>query len=165
MLAARRAQILAEVIPDAEAEQLGRRLRERRGRHSLVGSSLPYAAIVDRGRLYPVDHVDAERVPFGRVEAFCAYLQRHLRSKRGIRPERLGLCLTDFSWRYNRRKLARSEQVHQLLTLIRGCRQVPRMGLFRQGALDADAARVEGRDRGYLIGPIGVLLMTKLSHL
>ncbi len=112
----------AEVIPDAESEQLGRRLRERDGRQSLVGSSLAYAAIVYRGRLYRVDHGDAERVPFGRVEAFWAYLQRQLRSKGGIRRERLGLYLADFAWRYNHRKLARSEQVRQLLTLIRGPR-------------------------------------------
>jgi transposase len=112
----------AEVIPDAEAEQLGRRLRERDGRHSLSGSGLPYAAIVYRGRLYRVDHAHAERVPFGRVEAFWAYLQRQLRSKGGIRRERLGLYLADFAWRYNHRKLARSEQVRQLLTLIRSPR-------------------------------------------
>ena len=112
----------ADVISDSETEQLGRRLRERSNRQSLSGSGSPYAAVVYRGRLYRVDHANAERKPFGRVEAFWAYLQRQLRSKGGIRRERLGLYLADFSWRYNHRKLARSEQVSQLLTLIRGPR-------------------------------------------
>jgi len=112
----------ADVISDSDAEQLGRRLRERTGRPSLSGSGLPYAAVVYRGRLYRVDHANADRTPFGRVEAFWAYLQRQLRSKGGIRRERLGLYLADFAWRYNHRKLARSEQVRQLLTLIRGTR-------------------------------------------
>ena len=114
--------VWAEVIPDAEAEQLGRRLRARKSRQSLAGSGLPYSAIVYRGRLYRVDGANAEQAPFGRVEAFWAYLQRQLRSKGGIRRERLGLYLADFAWRYNHRKLARSEQVRQLLTLIRGLR-------------------------------------------
>ena len=112
----------AEVIPEAEAEQLGLRLRNGTGRRSLTGSGWPYAAVVYRGRLYRVDHANAERAAFGRVEAFWAYLQRQLRSKGGIRRERLGLYLADFAWRYNHRKLARSEQVRQLLTLIRGPR-------------------------------------------
>jgi hypothetical protein len=112
----------AEVIPDAEAEHLGHRLRNRNGRHALTGSGLPYAAVVYRGRLYRVDHASAERAVFGRVEAFWAYLQRQLRSKGGIRRERLGLYLADFAWRYNHRKLARSEQVRQLLTLLRSPR-------------------------------------------
>ena len=112
----------ADVIADSDAEQLGRRLRERTHRQSLSGSGSPYAAVVYRGRLYRVDHASAERVPFGRVEAFWAYLQRQLRSKGGIRRERLGLYLADFAWRYNHRKLARSEQVRQLLTLIRSAR-------------------------------------------
>ena len=112
----------ADVISDAEAEQLGRRLRERKNRQSLSGSGSPYAAVVYRGRLYRVDHANLDRTPFGRVEAFWAYLQRQLRSKGGIRRERLGLYLADFAWRYNHRKLARSEQVRQLLTLIRGPR-------------------------------------------
>ena len=109
----------ADVIPDAEAEQLGRQLRDRTSRRSLAAPGLPYAAVVYRGRLYRVDHASADRVPFGRVEAFWAYLQRQLRSKGGIRRERLGLYLADFAWRYNHRKLARSEQVGQLLTLMR----------------------------------------------
>jgi hypothetical protein len=112
----------AEVIPDAETEQLGLRLRNRAGSRTLTASGWPYTAVVYRGRLYRVDHANAERAAFGRVEAFWSYLQRQLRSKGGIRRERLGLYLADFAWRYNHRKLARSEQVRQLLTLIRAPR-------------------------------------------
>jgi hypothetical protein len=112
----------AQVIPDAEAEQLGLRLRNRAGGRTLTAPGWPYTAVVYRGRLYRVDHANAERAEFGRVEAFWAYLQRQLRSKGGIRRERLGLYLADFAWRYNHRKLARSEQVRQLLTLIRSPR-------------------------------------------
>jgi hypothetical protein len=112
----------AEVIPDPEAEQLGLRLRNRTGRRTITASGWAYTAVVYRGRLYRVDHTNAERAGFGRVEAFWAYLQRQLRSKGGIRRERLGLYLADFAWRYNHRKLARSEQVRQLLTLIRDSR-------------------------------------------
>src|SRR5687768_3759417 len=77
-------EALADVIPDAEAEHLGRQLRDRKSRQSLTAPGLPYAAVVHRGRLYRVDHASAERAAFGRVEAFWAYLQRQLRSKGGI---------------------------------------------------------------------------------
>ena len=102
----------AEVIADAEAEQV---VRDVLGRHAVSR----YTAIVYRGRLYRLPASGPERVPFGRVEAFWAYLQRQLRAKGGVRRERLGLYLAEFSWRYNHRKLAPAEQAAALLALLR----------------------------------------------
>lgn len=110
----------AELLSDAEAEQFGRRLRERAGHRTLPAPVLQrYTAVVYRGRLYRLAGGGAERVPFGRVEAFWAYLQRHLRAKGGVRRARLDLYLAAFAWRYNHRKLSPGEQVEELLALIR----------------------------------------------
>jgi predicted nucleic acid-binding protein len=110
----------AELVSDAESEQFGRRLRDRGGARSITATGLVrYTAIVYRGRLYRLAGAGAERVPFGRVEAFWAYLQRHLRAKGGVRRERMDLYLAAFAWRYNHRKLSPAEQVARLLALIR----------------------------------------------
>lgn len=113
-------RVWAEAVPDAEAEELGRLLRERSRPRSIDLRSLHrYSAVVYRGRLYRLADAGAGRVPFGQIEAFWAYLQRHLRAKGGIRRERLGLYLAEFSWRYNQRKLPPAEQVRALMALIR----------------------------------------------
>ncbi len=104
----------AEVIPDAQADQLGRSLRERNGRLPLALHT--YAAVVYRGRLH---RLGGSGAPFGQIEAFWAFLQHQLRSTGGIRRERLGLFLGAFAWRYNHRKLSRDEQVKALLALLR----------------------------------------------
>jgi hypothetical protein len=106
----------AEVIPDAQADQLGRWLREPRGRVPVALHG--YAAVVFRGRLHRL-HGSSSGAPFGQIEAFWAFLQRQLRSTGGIRRERLGLYLAAFAWRYNHRKLARDEQVSRLLAMLR----------------------------------------------
>ena len=110
----------AELLSDAEAEQFGRRVRAPAGHRSLTAPGLQrYTAIVYRGRLYRLAGAGAAGVPFGRVEAFWAYLQRHLRAKGGVRRERMDLYLAAFAWRYNHRKLSPAEQVERLLALIR----------------------------------------------
>jgi hypothetical protein len=120
----------AEVVPDVEAEQLGRTLRERNGRQSIVRPGVHrYTAVVYHGRFYRLAESGAGRAPFGQIEAFWAYLQRQLRAKGGIRRERLGLYLAEFAWRYNHRKLSPAEQVRELLTLIRQPTQVEQIGL------------------------------------
>jgi len=73
---------------------------------------------VYRGRLYRNAEADAERAPFGQIEAFWAYLQRQLRAKGGIRRERLTLYLAEYAWRYNHRRLSPGEQVRELLSLV-----------------------------------------------
>ena len=110
----------AEVVTDAEAEQIGRLLRERHGRQSINRLRLPrYMAVVYRGRLYRLVESGSDRAPFGPLEAFWAYLQRQLRATGGIRRERLGLYLAAFAWRYNHRIVPPPEQVQELLELIR----------------------------------------------
>jgi len=114
--------VWAEVIPDADAEQLGRVLRERKTRDLIASLGLRrFTAVVHRGRLYRLAESAAGRrsIPFGQVEAFWAYLQRQLRAKGGIRRERLGLYLAEYSWRYNHRDLTPAEQLRELLTLVR----------------------------------------------
>ena len=108
----------AEVVPAAEAEHIERWLAKRaRGHAAALRNPRRYMAVVSRGRLHRV--VDAgERLPFGPVEAFWAHLQRQLRSRGGIRRERLDLYLSAFAWRYNRRKLPPAQQVDELLALI-----------------------------------------------
>jgi hypothetical protein len=106
----------AEVVPDAQADQLGRWLRERKGR--LPPALHDYGAVVYRGRFYRLAQGGA-RAWFGQIEAFWAYVQRQLRATGGIRRERLGLYLAALAWRYNHRKLARDEQVSALLKLLR----------------------------------------------
>jgi hypothetical protein len=112
-------QAWAEVVPDAEAEQLGSTLRDRNGPSVIPPGLQRYTAVVYRGRFYRLTESGADRAPFGHIEAFWAYLQRQLRAKGGIRRERLGLYLAEFAWRYNHRKLSPAEQVRELLTLIR----------------------------------------------
>lgn len=110
----------AELLSDVEAEHFGRRLRERAGARSITAPGLQrYTAVVHRGRLYRLASNGAERGPFGRVEAFWAYLQRHLRAKGGVRRERMDLYLAAFAWRYNHRKHSPAQQVRKLVALIR----------------------------------------------
>jgi hypothetical protein len=107
----------AEVIPDVQADQLGRWLRGPNGR--LPVALHAYAAAVYRGRLHRLVQAGSAGAPFGQIEAFWAYLQRQLKATGGIRRERLGLYLAAFAWRYNHRKLSRDEQVTALLALLR----------------------------------------------
>jgi hypothetical protein len=113
--------VWAEVIPDADVEQLGRMLRERKTGESIASPACRYAAVVYRGRLYRIAESATGRppIPFGQIEAFWAYLQRQLRAKGGIRRERLGLYLAEYAWRYNHRHLSSAEQLRELLKLVR----------------------------------------------
>lgn len=110
-------RLWAEIVSDAQADQLGRWLRERKGR--LPPALHAYTAVVYRGRLHRLSNGGGVQAPFGQVEAFWAYLQRQLRSTGGIRRERLGLYLAAFAWRYNHRKVPRDQQVSALLGLLR----------------------------------------------
>ena len=122
----------AEVVPQAEAEQLERWLRKRaRGDAPAPRNPRRYMAVVHRGRLYRLADAGAERVPFGPIEAFWAAVQRQLRAKGGIRRERLDLYLASFAWRYNRRQVPPREQVQELMSLLSAPLPVPRTGLSR----------------------------------
>ena len=122
----------AEVVAQTEAEQFRRWIGSReKGRPFLPRNSRRYMAVVYRGRLYRLADTGAERMPFGPIEAFWAYVKRQLRAKGGIRRERLDLYLASIAWRYNHRKVAPAEQVHELLGLVASSRQVSRTGLFQ----------------------------------
>lgn len=110
-----------EIIPASDAEEFSRTRRD--GRLVARPVSRPferYAAVVYRGRLYRLPASAAGRtIPFGRIEAFWAYLQRQLRAKGGIRRERLALYLAEYVWRYHHRHVSLADQARQVLTLIR----------------------------------------------
>jgi hypothetical protein len=109
----------AQVVPDVDADELARLLRDRKGEGSIEGPVVGrYAAVVSGGRLYRLND-SAANAPFGHVESFWAYLQRRLRAKGGIRRQRLGLYLAEYAWRYNNRRLTPSEQLRELMKAIR----------------------------------------------
>jgi hypothetical protein len=115
-----RGRVWAEVMPDADALELHRLLRDRESRRSVAERfSRRYSAVAYRGRLFRIGRAGSDDAPFGQIEAFWSYLHRQLRSKGGIRRERLGLYLAEYSWRYNRR-IPPAEQVREFLKLIRG---------------------------------------------
>ena len=59
------------------------------------------------------------RAATGAVDAVWSDVRRRLRARGGIRRDRMDLYLSSFIWRYNHRKLSPSEQVDELLRLIR----------------------------------------------
>lgn len=123
-IAVARGRAWAEVVPEAEAEAFRRALRERKQTPAMERPALSaYAAVAYRGRFYRIP-IPGTREParFGELEAFWAYLRQQLRVKGGIRRERLGLYLAEYAWRYNRRKFTPSEQLRELLALLRRAR-------------------------------------------
>ena len=60
-----------------------------------------------------------ERASNGPLEGLWADVQQRLKARGGIRRERMDLYLSAFVWRYNHRKLSSSEQLDELLRLIR----------------------------------------------
>jgi hypothetical protein len=61
----------------------------------------------------------ADRPPAAPTDSLWIDVRRRLRARGGIRRERMDLYLSSFVWRYNHRKLSLSEQVDELLRLIR----------------------------------------------
>lgn len=110
-----------DMLPKTAVAELGGAFTSGRLVDQLSRRFDRYAAIVYRGRLYrlPEPRADQPTIPFGRIEAFWAYLQRQLRAKGGIRRERLALYLGEYVWRYQHRHLSQAEQVKKLTTLIR----------------------------------------------
>jgi transposase len=110
----------AEILSARELERLVSTFGERR--HDAPGGAPSlerYVAVVVRGRLHRLSRAGEGRAPFGQIEGFWAYVQRHLRTKGGIRPGRLDLYLAEFAWRYNRRRLSPPEQAQELMRLVR----------------------------------------------
>jgi len=110
-----------EIVRESEVEGLARLLRQRKHRGTVnFWARHRYVAVVFRGRLYRLGESGVEpAIPFGRIEAFWAYLQRQLRARGGIRRERLALYLAEYVWRYHRRTLSSAELVEELMNLVR----------------------------------------------
>jgi hypothetical protein len=109
-------------VPARAGDELSRALRSGRLLDQTLSRRFDrYAAVVYRGRLYRLreSRPGPATTPFGRIEAFWAYLQRQLRAKGGIRRERLPLYLAEYVWRYHHRHVPPAEQVRTLATLIR----------------------------------------------
>jgi hypothetical protein len=116
----------AEVLSDADAETFERYVNgPRAGTSNVPPGLLPYTAVVYRRRLYRLSAGPEGTAPasFGPLEAFWAYLQRHLRSRGGVRAERLHLYLAEYSWRYNRRSLPPAAQLDELVRLLEDFRE------------------------------------------
>jgi hypothetical protein len=115
-------QAVADVLSDADAEAVREAVASDANLAELAAiRRLPYGAFVFRGRFIRVgpSPEPGTTSAFGMLESFWAYLQRRLRSKGGIRRERLGLYLAEYTWRYNRRALSMDDQVQELLVLLR----------------------------------------------
>lgn len=116
----------AEVLSDSDADTFERYVNgPRAGTLAVPPGLLPYTAVVYRRRLYRLAAgPDASATSaFGPLEAFWAYLQRHLRSRGGVRAERLHLYLAEYSWRYNRRSLPPAAQLDELVRLLEDFRE------------------------------------------
>jgi hypothetical protein len=110
----------AEVIAGADGRVVARELRKRVPHLGDAEILLrPFAAIVVSGRLRYVTPEDPHP-PHGHAElgAFWHFLAQQLAGKGGIRAERLGLYLAEYSWRYRWRKWPLSQRVTTLLDLI-----------------------------------------------
>jgi hypothetical protein len=118
-------QVGADILTAEDVEAIRRMLGSGAIDLALPANLAEYVAVVIRRRLHRLPRPGAARAPFGQIEAFWAYLQRHLRMKGGIRPARLNLYLAEYSWRYNRRRLSSSEQVSELMKLIRSTTRWP----------------------------------------
>jgi hypothetical protein len=117
----------AEVLPGSDAELFERYVNgTRAGTPAVPPGLLPYTAVVHRRKLYRLaagPDTPTANAPFGSLEAFWAYLQRHLRSRGGVRAERLHLYLAEYSWRYNRRSWPPAEQLEELVRLLEDFRE------------------------------------------
>ncbi len=118
-------QVGADLLTSEDVEAIRRMLGGGGGDLTLPANRADHVAVVIRRRLHRLPRAGAARAPFGQIEAFWAYLQRHLRTKGGIRPARLGLYLAEYSWRYNRRRQSSSEKISELMKLIRSTTRWP----------------------------------------
>jgi hypothetical protein len=105
-----RAVVVSEVQAAAiqEAIQTGRWHADVKAR---------YDAVVWKGRFYRLRPA-AHGAGIGELESFWSYLRQRLRAKGGIRRERLGLYLAEYTWRYNRRTVPLNDQVGELLGML-----------------------------------------------
>jgi hypothetical protein len=108
----------ANVLPESIAQEIRAQVRRRKPPDPALFA--PHQAVIYRGRFYRSPTAANQRdARFGQLEAFWSYLQQRLRSKGGVRRSRADLYLAEYTWRFNHRRLTRSEQVNDLITLLR----------------------------------------------
>jgi hypothetical protein len=121
-------QVWADVVPAGEASELRNQLRRPPHQLNPANGTSRYAALVYRGRLHrvapPDPATEPAQQPFGLVASFWSYLQRQLRTKGGIRLERLDMYLAEWAWRYNHRRQSATEQLRELLQITRRGRRI-----------------------------------------
>jgi hypothetical protein len=108
----------ADLLTPEDIHDIGRMLSHGTADEPVPPALQDYVAVVIRGRLHRLPRPGSMREPFGQIEAFWAYLQRHLRTRGGIRTSRLNLYLAEYSWRYRHRRATSAEQVQRLLKLV-----------------------------------------------
>jgi hypothetical protein len=104
----------AVVVPEAQAEAIREAIQAGKWH---AGARARYDAVVWKGRFYRLRPA-AHGAGIGELESFWSYLRQRLRAKGGIRRERLGLYLAEYSWRYNRRTVPLNDQVGELLGML-----------------------------------------------
>jgi transposase len=109
---------VAEVVPWLPRDVLRLVQAPPGDRPALPPPLQAYSAVGYRGRLYRLHPAPDDKVRAGQLEAFWAYVRRQLTTKGGVRRERLGLFLAEYTWRYAHRALTPKAQVAQLLRLL-----------------------------------------------
>lgn len=128
----RHGQPLAEILAGVDGRALDMALRRQvpdlRPWERLLQ---PYTALVVAHRLRYVSPVDPHP-PHGFAElgGFWQYLKRQLTSRGGIRRDRLGLYLAEYSWRYRWRKHSVTQVVTALTALVLQDKKVSGGGLW-----------------------------------
>ena len=123
----RSGQVWAQSVPDVEARTLLPLITRRVKRGSTVCSDTwkSYTGIAANGYVHRlVAHGQGQwsnrrGSHINGLEGFWGYLKRQLAAKGGIRRERLPLYLAEYVWRYNHRQLSRTQQVQQLMKLLK----------------------------------------------
>jgi len=106
-------RFLAEVVPITEIKEL----KSLKKGIPLSQNLQKYEALAFRGFLYRLKK-EKRHHHISTLEGFWGYLKRKLTTKGGIRKEKLHLYLSEYSWRYNHRKLTLKEQEKFLLNLL-----------------------------------------------
>lgn len=128
----RQGQPSAEVIAGVDGRALGMALRRQvPDLRPWEPALAPYTALVVAHRLRYVSPVDPHP-PHGFAElgGFWQYLERQLTSRGGIRRDRLGLYLAEYSWRYHWRKHSTAQVVTALAALVHRGARVSATGLW-----------------------------------
>jgi transposase-like protein len=125
---ARNGTVWAELVDDTKAKTLQPLITGHVKSGSTICSDTwkGYTGIATKGYVHRlVDHSKEfakGKTHINGLEGFWGYLKRQLAAKGGIRRDRLTLYLGEYVWKYNHRKLAVSDQVNNIMRLLRNRR-------------------------------------------